>query len=95
MVFGTEKNLAEHGSKISDTLKKEIEDSLAEARKVKDSEDVEEIKAKHEALQAVALKIGQEIYGGGSKGGSDEGEKSEEEKKEEPAEEADFKEKKK
>lgn len=45
-----------------------------------------QVKAKAEALQAVALKIGQEIYGGG-KGGDAE---SKDEKKDE-AEEADFK----
>jgi molecular chaperone DnaK len=86
-IFSLEKNLGEHGAKISDTLKKEIEDALTEGRKLKDSDDADALKAQHEALQQVALKIGQEIY---SKGNADEGATPKEEDK---AEEADFKEK--
>ena len=86
LIFSTENNLTEHGEKISDALKEEISTAIAGAKECKESEDLEFITEKKEALSAVSLKIGQEIYGGGSSG---DGEKAEEEK----AEEADFKEK--
>ena len=98
LIFSTEKNLSEHGEKISDALKEEIETAMNDAKAVKDSEDLDEVTAKKEALSAVSLKIGQEIYGGGSSGGSSEGgsetDTDKDEKKEEKAEEAEFKEKK-
>jgi len=87
LVFSTEKSLSEHGDKISDEVKKEIEDAIAEAKSVRESEDVDELKAKHEMLQAASLKIGQEIYGQGSSGDGDD--------KQEDAEEAEYEEKEK
>ncbi len=42
-MFSTEKSLSEHGAKISDALKKEIEEAIADAKKSKDSTDVEEV----------------------------------------------------
>jgi len=96
LVFSTEKNLAEHGEKISASLKEEIEAAVADAKGAKDSEDLEVVTAKKEALSAVSLKIGQEIYGGGSgdSSGGSETDTDKDEKKDDKAEEADFKEKK-
>jgi molecular chaperone DnaK len=95
LVFSTERNLTEHGEKISAALKGEIEAAMAAAKSVKDSNDLEDVKAKKEALSAASLKIGQEIYGGGS-GGSSGGSETDTDKdeKDDKAEEADFKEKK-
>ena len=47
LVFSTEKSLSEHGDKISDALKEEIKASIADAKKVKDSEDVDEVRIIH------------------------------------------------
>jgi len=84
LIFSVEKNLAEHGDKISAELKAEIEEGMKEAKGAKELDDLDAVKAKHEALNALSLKIGQEIYGGGASGG---------EKEEDKAEEADFKDK--
>jgi molecular chaperone DnaK len=43
-------------------LKSEIEAALAEAKTAIDGGDVEEIKAKSQALTDVAMKMGQQIY---------------------------------
>ena len=86
LIFSTEKNLEEHGEKLSDDLKKTINDAIAEAKTAKDSEDLEEVKSKKDALQAAAMKIGEEIYGNSGGDGGD-GEKDN-------AEEAEFEEKK-
>ena len=87
LIFSTEKNLEEHGEKLSDDLKKTINDAIAEAKTAKDSDDLEEVKSKKDALQAAAMKIGEEIYGNNSGGDGGDGEK-------ENAEEAEFEEKK-
>lgn len=87
--------MTEHGAKISEGVKKEIEECLEAAKKAKDSDDVDELKAKHEQLQAVALKIGQEIYGNGGAGASSSGSEGAagEEKPKDDAEEAEYKKK--
>merc|ERR1712146_199147 len=65
-VFSTEKSLSEHGDKISDELKEEIQAAIDEAKASRESEDVEALKEQHTKLQEASLKIGQEIYGSGS-----------------------------
>merc|ERR1712072_1312930 len=47
LLHSTEKNLKEHGSKVSDADKKAIEDTSANLRNVLKGTDVEEIKKKH------------------------------------------------
>jgi molecular chaperone DnaK len=62
LIHSTEKNLKEHGSKITDAEKKAIEDassSLKEALKGTDNEDV---KKKTEALVQASMKLGEAIY---------------------------------
>ena len=62
LIHSTEKNLKEHGSKISDAEKKAIEDassSLKEALKGTDNEDV---KKKNETLVQASMKLGEAIY---------------------------------
>jgi molecular chaperone DnaK len=87
LVFSTEKNLEEHGEKLSEELKKEIGEKIEEAKAAKDSDSLDEVKEKKEALQTAAMKIGQEIYGSG--GGGDEGGEQQE-----AAEEAEYEDKK-
>ncbi len=58
----TEKSLKEHGDKVDDETRGAIETGLAELKTALDGEDVDEVKAKTEALGQVALKLGEEIY---------------------------------
>src|SRR5437868_2671490 len=62
LIHSTEKQLAEHGDKVSAEVKGDIEKALAEAKTAIDGGDVEEIKAKAQALTDVAMKMGQQIY---------------------------------
>jgi len=62
LIHQTEKNLKEHGDKISEDDKKKIELDLDELKKVKDSEDLEAIKTKTEQLVQSSLKLGEAIY---------------------------------
>ncbi len=57
-----ERQLADNGDKIGQDLKTELEAAIADARGVLDSGDVATLKAKTEALSAVAMKMGQAIY---------------------------------
>jgi molecular chaperone DnaK len=91
LIFSTEKNLNEHGDKLSDELKEEINAAISEARTAKDSETLEDVKAKQEALNQASLKIGQHIYG---QGGDAQGGDDQENKPEDDATEADYEEKK-
>jgi molecular chaperone DnaK len=84
--------LTEHASKLDAQTKADVEKALSEARDIKDSDDIDMLKAKSSALSEASLKIGQAIYGKQSADAS-----SEEEKKggdDDNTVEADFKEKK-
>lgn len=63
LVYSTQKSLDEHKDKLSDEVKAEVEKSISEAKEVADSDDLDTIKAKLEALNQASLKIGQSIYG--------------------------------
>ena len=71
MIYSTEKSLKEHGDKISADDKSKIEAAIEELKKVTDSDDVEDIKAKTEALTALAMKIGESIYSSGGAGSAE------------------------
>ena len=58
----TEKNLKEHGSKISDTEKKAIEDASSAVKEALKTENIEDIKKKTEALVQASMKLGEAIY---------------------------------
>jgi len=64
MADSTEKTLKENESKLSSSEKKSVEDAIAEVRKVLENKDAsaEEIKEKDDALQQVAMKIGEKLY---------------------------------
>ncbi len=62
LIHSTEKNLKEHGSKVSDADKKAIEDSSAALKETLKSENTEEIKKKTEALVQASMKLGEAIY---------------------------------
>ncbi len=62
LVHSTEKNLKEHGDKVDEPTRKSIEDGMAALKPALETDDVEDIKAKSEALMQAAMKLGEEIY---------------------------------
>ena len=62
LIHSTEKNLKEHGSKISDAEKKAIEDGLNVLKESLKNDDVEDIKKKTETLVQASMKLGEAIY---------------------------------
>ena len=62
LLHSTEKNLKEHGSKVSETDKKAIETSSANLRNALKGTDVEEIKKKTQELVQASMKLGEAIY---------------------------------
>ena len=62
LINATEKSLKEHGSKISSEDKKKIEASLEALKKIKDSDNKEELKSKIDLLTQASMKLGEEIY---------------------------------
>ena len=86
LIHSTEKNLKEHGSKISDAEKKAIEDASSAVKEALKGEDIEDIKKKTEALVQASMKLGEAIYksqqsakpdSGKDDGGDDAGKKDE------------------
>jgi molecular chaperone DnaK len=82
LIYTTEKTLRETGDKISPERKKEIEEKLSELKKIKDSDNIEEIKQKTSQLSQVIQKVGVEMY----KAASEEKPKEEKEPKAEEGE---------
>jgi molecular chaperone DnaK len=62
LVHATQKQLDEHGDKISADLKGQVEAALAETKTALEGDDADAINAKAQALTEVAMKMGQEIY---------------------------------
>ena len=103
LIHATEKSLKEHGSKISTEEKKKIEESLEALKKVKDSDNKEELKTKVDALTQASMKLGEIIYkeaqqeaqkqqGKQGKSKPSKGEKKDSSKKEEKVVDAEFEE---
>jgi molecular chaperone DnaK len=62
LIHSTEKQLAEHGDKVSAEVKEEIEKALAEAKTAVESGDSDEMQQKTAALTQAAMKLGQAMY---------------------------------
>ncbi|MDR1215861.1 MAG: molecular chaperone DnaK [Treponema sp.] len=62
MIYSTEKNIRDLGDKVSPADKSKTEEAIAELKHALESDDVQVIKDKVEALKNVAYKIGEEIY---------------------------------
>jgi molecular chaperone DnaK len=62
IIHTTEKNLKEHGSKISDTDKKAIETGISDLRNALKGTDTEEVKKKTQALVQSSMKLGEAVY---------------------------------
>jgi len=93
LAYTTEKTLKEFGEKVAAADKKEIEDKLAELKKVKDAGDAEAIKKAMDDLGQAVQKIGEQMYKAQGQQQQKPGE-GEEKKKDEGPIEGEFKEKK-
>jgi len=62
LIHSTEKNLKEHGSKITDAEKKAIEDASSNLKEALKGTDNEDIKKKTETLVQASMKLGEAIY---------------------------------
>jgi len=62
IIHTTEKNLKEHGSKISENDKKAIETGISELRNALKGTDSEEIKKKTQTLIQSSMKLGEAVY---------------------------------
>ncbi|MEL7348023.1 MAG: molecular chaperone DnaK [Pseudomonadota bacterium] len=62
LVHSTEKSLAEHGDKVGDEVKTAITTAMTELKTALEGEDVEDIKAKTQALAEASMKLGEAVY---------------------------------
>jgi molecular chaperone DnaK len=62
LIYQTEKNLKEHGSKVPEAERKAIESDIAALRSAMEGGVVEDIKSKTEALSQSAMKLGEIMY---------------------------------
>lgn len=62
MIYTTERTIKDFGDKVNKDAKKEIEDKVEVLKKVKDSDDLDEIKRASDALSQAIQKVGTELY---------------------------------
>jgi len=77
LIYNSEKTIKDMGDKISPDLKKEIEDKAADLKKVKESDNLEDIKNKTEDLSQSLQKIGSQMYNQTKEGDAPEAETEE------------------
>jgi len=62
MIFQTEKQLKEFGDKLSDEIKKPVEDGIEELKKAKEADDIQAMKDVMQKIEEHLMKFGEEIY---------------------------------
>lgn len=62
LVYQTEKLLTDNDDKLSDDVKSDVRNAVAELRTALEGTDVEAVKAKHAALLTASQKIGEALY---------------------------------
>ncbi len=62
LLHSTEKQLAEHGDKVSPEIKTEIETAVAELKTAVESDDPDQMTEKTNALAQAAMKLGEAMY---------------------------------
>ena len=80
LIHATEKAFSEHGDKVGDEEKREIESAIAALKESVKTDDLEDIKEKTDALRQASMKLGEAMYKaqaaeegeGGEGGASDE-----------------------
>ena len=90
LVYSTEKTLKENGEKVSAEVKQQVEEKLEALKKVKDGDNIEEIKTAFDALGEVIQKVGSELY---KQPEASAEQPTSEEKKDENVQDAEFKDK--
>ncbi len=68
LVHSTEKSLKDYGDKVSAADKSAIEAAVAELKSVMESDDIEAIQAKTQALAQASMKLGEAMYQAGQAG---------------------------
>src|SRR5690554_1225140 len=62
LVYSTEKVLADNADKVSEEIKTEVGDAIAEVKKALEGEDIEAVKTSVATLNTVSQKIGEAVY---------------------------------
>ncbi len=62
LIHSTEKQLGEHGDRVSADIKAEIEKAIAEAKTAVESGDADQMQEKTSALTQAAMKLGEAMY---------------------------------
>jgi molecular chaperone DnaK len=62
LIHSTERQLQEHGDKVDAEVKTEIETAISEAKQAIESDDVDQMTAKTNALAQSAMKLGEAMY---------------------------------
>jgi molecular chaperone DnaK len=78
LIYTCEKTLREAGDKISQDLKKEVEEKIQNLKKVVSGDNAEEIKQQTQELSQTIQKVGAQMYGQGGGGNKNGGNKNEE-----------------
>ena len=73
MIYTTEKSLSDYGDKISDSDRDAIKSAIEDLKQATESGNLEDMKAKVEALKQASYKLAEEVYkNAGPDGGADE-----------------------
>ncbi|MEX5214571.1 MAG: molecular chaperone DnaK [Nitrospiraceae bacterium] len=62
LIYGTEKNLNEHGDKISEDEKTKIKDAVAALRKAMEGNDLDAVQSATQTLTSASHKLAEEMY---------------------------------
>jgi molecular chaperone DnaK len=62
LIHNVNKSLSEHGEKLDEATKKEVQAAIDAAKAVDESADNDVLKAKISELQSASMKIGQAMY---------------------------------
>ncbi len=62
LIYGTEKNLTEHGDKVADEEKNKIREAIAEVRKAMEGDDPAAIDSAVQSLTTASHKLAEEMY---------------------------------
>jgi len=62
LIYQSEKTIKDAGDKVTAEAKKEVEDKISELKKVKDGDNIEDIKKKTEELSQAIQKVGAAMY---------------------------------
>jgi molecular chaperone DnaK len=69
LIYSSEKSLKDAGDKISEDIKKNINEKIEDLKEAKEKENIDDIKSKTEILSKEIQSIGQAVYGNTESGG--------------------------